>query len=137
MFSTAQSWSIHILLPAAAFTLLLPANEARAQGRLQSRQGNHCQHNGNPAQLTSRQQANTLRNVLRSQLQQLNALQQTGQLNAVQLQAASQLQSALQQLIALQQLAALQNSNLTLAQLQMLAQQRAAAVLQLAAGPLP
>jgi hypothetical protein len=70
-----------------------------------------------------------MRNALQSQLQQLNALQQTGQLSTAQLLAVNQLTSTMQN--ALQQLRALQNANLTLAQLQILRQQQLALALQL------
>jgi hypothetical protein len=52
--------------------------------------------------------------MLRDQLQQLNSLQQSGQLTSAQLQAISQLQSA----YALQQLTALRNDMLMAAQMQ-------------------
>jgi hypothetical protein len=111
--------------------LLLSADPAHAQARLQARQSNRCPDRGSQAQLNSRQQLNRLRHAFHNQLQQLYTVQQTGQLTPAQLQAASQMASTLQ--IALLQLGALQNASLTLAQLQMLGQQQLAIATQLRA----
>jgi len=134
MFSTVQRWGIKVLLPAATFMLVLSAEQARAQGRLQTRQSARCQPNGGQAQLNSQQQLNVLRNALQNELQQLNALGQNGQLTSAQQLAVAQLQSTLQN--ALQQVSALQNGGLTSSQLQMLGPQQSARALQLRAAPM-
>jgi hypothetical protein len=129
MFSTVQCWGIRILLPAAAWALLLSAEQARAQGRLQNRQNARCQQNGSQGQPSAQRQLQTLQNALR----QLNSLQQNGQLTSAQLQAVGQLQSALQN--ALQQLSVVPSS-LTPSQLQTPGQQQNAPALQLRAAPM-
>jgi hypothetical protein len=129
MFSALQRWGIRILLPAGACVLLLSAEPAWAQGRLQNRQNVHCLQNGAQGHATAQRQLRTLQNGLR----QLNTLQQNGQLTPAQLQAVDQLQSALQN--ALQQLSGLQSS-LTPSQLQTLGQQQTALAWQLRAAPM-
>src|SRR5579871_4026886 len=95
MVSTLQPRGIHILLPAAALTVVLSAGPAWGQARLQSRQNGSCPHNGGQASLSSRPQFNALRTAMQNSLRQLKALEQTGQLTAVQLQAVDQMQSTL------------------------------------------
>jgi hypothetical protein len=129
MFSTVQQWGIRVFFAAGLFMFCLPAAQAQVQGRLQTRQNAPCQQSVGQARLTARQQPNALRAILRNQLQQLNALQQSAQLTSAQLQAISQLQSAYQ--TALLQMAALRNDTLTAAQVQTIL------ALQLRAVPLP
>lgn len=117
MFPTVRRWGIPSVF-AAGLALLLPAEPAQAQGRLQSTQNGGCQRTTGQGQQTSLQRLSSLQSALQSTLQQLNTLQQNSQLTSDQLQAVSQLQSALQD--ALQQVLAFQqqNGNLTAAPLQ-------------------
>jgi hypothetical protein len=129
MSCAVKSWSICVLLPAAVLALLLSADDAQAQRRTQNGQSGQCQRNGGQGGQTGQLRLNALRNALQNNLQQLNALQQSGQLTTAQLQMVSQLQSSLQN--ALQQVNAFQqNGNLTPAQLQALTQQQTALGLQ-------
>ena len=109
MFPTVEQHRLSVLLPAAALALLLSAGQACAQARLQTMQSGRCQHNGGRGQPNSRQQLNALRTSLQNNMRRLNALEQTGQLTSVQLQAMNQLQSDLQN--AMQQLTALQKAH--------------------------
>lgn len=131
MFPIVKRHRIGFLLSAAGLALLLSAGQACAQPRTLTRQGAHCQRQGQP---NSQQQLNALRTSLQRNLQQLNALEQTGQLTTVQLQAVNQLQSAMQN--ALQQLGTVQNGNSIPSQLQILAQQQTGPGLPLRAGPM-
>lgn len=114
--STVQRWGIPVLVAIAWLALGLPAEQVRAQSQRQSRSSTSCPQSGSPSQLSS------LQSNLQNTLQQLNALQQSGQLTTSQLQAVSQLQSALQNV--LQQLGTSPNGNLTLPQVQALRQQQ-------------